>query len=227
VDVDLEEARAPGLLAGARTGGRQHAVEHRAGRRERESRREPPEAAGDGGRADRPERTRARGEHLAVAQPTPVGPALQGVGAAHDPGVDGRHDERRHPQAELVVVLDPCSSRCGPRSGSAVRCGLRAYGSPRIRRSAGSARASSTIPFIEAIVPPLGPPRMPRTTSVASSRSPGAVGLRRLVQEQDPEVGRDRVEAAGVDDPRPDSRAGPSKRSIASCMNSTSPVRSA
>ena len=50
-------------------------------------------------------------------------------------------------------------------------------------------------------MPPLAPPLMALTTKRRLPQLPMTAGLRRLVQEQRADVGWDRVEAAGVDDP--------------------------
>ena len=63
------------------------------------------EAGGDRARLHRAPAGRRRRHHLAVAEPAPVGVALQRVAAAHDARVDRGHHERRQP-AELGVALD-------------------------------------------------------------------------------------------------------------------------
>ena len=81
---------------------------------------------------------------------------------------------------------------------------------------------SSTVPFIDASVPPLTPPLSRRTTSVVSVSSPAASRNARTPMsdgtESNPQLWTMRAPLA---------LAGGSNRSIVSRMNSVSPVRSA
>ena len=156
--------------------------------------------AGRRDRGHRAERSPAAAHDLAVAQPAPVREArsallrrtirvLNGAmtnGAVHRPSAarDGR----------------PASGGCGV-SGSAARSGLSANGSATRRRAARSRRISSTWPRIESTVPPLSPPRAVATSR--TSRSPPAPSAAaRSCSSRTAEVGRHRVVAAGVHDPR-------------------------
>ena len=128
------------------------------------------------------------------------------------------------PGAELVVVLGAAQVALVAEVGLGVAVGATARtGRPATFVSERSRLHLVDLPFIEAIVPPLTPPFIAVTTSVVSAEL-----ARRLVEQQHAEVGRDRVEAAGVHDPRAARLRGARRSaSIVSRMNRTSPVRSA
>src|SRR5262249_20618632 len=107
VDLDAEETRAAGFFARALAGCWQQSAEPRPGWPESQPRH--PGLQPGTGRGAQHGRGRAATEpgDLAVAEPAAIGPALQGVAAAHHPGVETGHDERAHPHPQVAVVADP------------------------------------------------------------------------------------------------------------------------
>ena len=147
------------------------------------------------------ERPAAREHQLAVAELAAVGVIPQRVAAAHDARVDAAHHERRQPAAEAVVAERLHGVPLGAEIG--LRLAVRAEGVGIGQHAAARRvllhrvdRRSRRVDRASARAAPHGLDHEGRLPEL-----PMTARLRRLVQEQRADVGRDRVEAAGVDDP--------------------------
>src|SRR5262249_19068080 len=106
MDLQAEEARTAGLIAGtfARLGKQRH--EQRTGWPERNGGHQGREGAGGRQRSHLPAWAGAGTGDLAVPESPPVWPSLQGIAAADNPGVEARHHEWPGPHLQLAVVAD-------------------------------------------------------------------------------------------------------------------------
>jgi hypothetical protein len=107
VDLDAEKARAAGLVAGALAGAGQDRAQQRPRGRERQPCRQRLHTGRQRGGPRGCGRAGTEAGDFPVAEPAPVGPAVQGVAAAHHPGVEAGHDKRPHPDPQAGVVAGP------------------------------------------------------------------------------------------------------------------------
>ena len=148
--------------------------------------------------------------HLPVAEGSAVGPVRQGVGQPHHPGVVVGHHEAAQPVPRLGVALGPgppaqpaeASRAClGPWSGF-----IRLARAERVRGAQDAPQAGVGLQRDRLLAGGVdgstrdAPPHRPHDEGGVRQ---GALTVRGcpIGREQDAEVGGDRVEAAGVDDP--------------------------
>src|SRR5215469_2994062 len=107
VDLYAEVALAAAIFAGALAGCRQELAEQRSGRPEREASCHRLQRGADRGAEHGSGWRSTEPGDLPVAEPAAVRPALQGVAAAHNAGVDAGHEERADPHPQITVVAKP------------------------------------------------------------------------------------------------------------------------
>ncbi len=202
MDLDAEEASRALALARALAGGWQYPVEYCPRRPDRQARCERADAGRERAGLQRAWRTRSEAHHLPIAKPRSVGPALQSVAAAHRARVDRAHDERPHPDLELVVVLHAAQVALWAELGLSVAVGAQGI---RVRQHARELTVCTSIVDCAlqrrdraAARPALHRAHDERRVLELA----GAVSGYRLVQQQHAEIGGDRVKAAAVHDPR-------------------------
>ena len=202
MDLDAEKARPACLLAGAAARCGQQLAEQRPGRPKRQSRlRSLRPGAGRHGQRGRG-RPGAEPGDLPVAEPAAIGPALQGVAAAHHPGVDPGHSPRAGPHPQLTVIPRPAQVPLVTqvRFGGAVRAErIRVLHHPA---ALGAGPDFLQLPHHRGQCPAAdtAPQRPHHQRSVQQVSGPAGAGG--LMQHQHPQIGRNRVKPAAVHDPR-------------------------
>src|SRR6266849_9088135 len=129
VDLYAEVALAAGIFAGALAGCRQELAEQRSGWPEREACCQGLQRRADRGAQHGRGRPSTEPGDLPVAEPAAVCPALQGVAAAHNAGVDAGHEERADPHPQLTVVAEPVQVTLVAEVGFGPAIRAEAYGS--------------------------------------------------------------------------------------------------
>src|SRR5258708_12960319 len=107
VDLYAEVALGGGIFGGALGGWRQDLAEQGPGWPEREACCQGLQRRADRGAQHGRGRPSTEPGDLPVAEPAAVCPALQGVAAAHNAGVDAGHEERADPHPQIAVVAEP------------------------------------------------------------------------------------------------------------------------
>src|SRR5690606_27989349 len=134
-------------------------------------------------------------DHLIVDEVLAVGVTEQEVGAVHVAGVDGRHDERRRPAAEGLVIFDLGGRwllRALETRGQRERVHQQLTDFRVPRRGQGGLQAGGGAAGESALHSPY--------PSLDAGQRRAQFGPRLLLQEPDAEVERDGVEAAGEND---------------------------
>jgi hypothetical protein len=202
MDLDAEKTRPAGFLTRAVARRGQQPAEQFPGRPERQSclRGLGPGAGRDG--QHRRGRAGAEPSDLPVAEPAAVGPALHGVAAAHHAGVDPGHKPRAGPHPQLIVVPGPVQVALVAQAGFG-----RAIGAERIRvlhepAALGAGPNLIQLPHHRGQRPAAEPAPHRRHHERRIQQVTGTVGAGGVMQQQHPQVGRNRVEPAAVHDPR-------------------------
>ena len=139
---------------------------------------------------------------LPVAEPAAVGPVLQGVAAAHHAGVDPGHGERADPHPQITVVANPVQVTLVAQIGFGRAIRAERIGVADHPAALGAGPHLVLLPHHRRQRPAADPAPQRRHHQRRVLQVTGVIGAGGLMQQQHPQIGRNRVEPAAMHDPR-------------------------